>query len=81
MTMNSPQWRRLTRLARYARAANVAALPELERSVVILRLGWDIPQKGPRNQGDVAKELGLSQTYVSEIERRAVKALEDMGAI
>ncbi len=50
-------------------------LPEREKEIIVLRYGL----KGyePRTQREVAKYLGISRSYVSRIEKRALELLKD----
>ena len=50
-------------------------LPEREREIVVLRYGLKGYQ--PRTQREVAKYLGISRSYVSRIEKRALTLLKD----
>lgn len=64
----------LRELGRLARNGNVSVLPAEQRTVVILRLGWDGAKA--RTQQEVANYLGFSQPYISTLERHAKVALE-----
>ena len=48
-------------------------LSEQERQVVVLRYGLD--GKPPRRQREVARITGISRSYVSRIEKRALEKL------
>ena len=50
-------------------------MPEREKEIIVLRYGL----KGyePRTQREVAKYLGISRSYVSRIEKRALMLLKD----
>ena len=50
-----------------------AALDQRERTVILLRYG--LFDGIPRAQHEVAKALGISRSYVSRIEKRAVEKL------
>ncbi len=50
-------------------------LPEREREILVLRYGLKGYQ--PRTQREVAKYLGISRSYVSRIEKRALLLLKD----
>lgn len=52
-----------------------SVLPEREKEIIVLRYGL----KGyePRTQREVAKYLGISRSYVSRIEKRALMLLKD----
>jgi hypothetical protein len=67
----------LNQLARLAREGKLAKLDPKERAVVALRLGWDRPEGGYRSQVEVAGILGWTQAYVSQLESRARKALDE----
>ena len=61
------------------RIAVMQRLSEQERQVIILRYGMN--GNAPQRQREVAKFLGISRSYVSRIEKRALEklhqALED----
>ena len=61
------------------RIAVMQRLSEQERQVIILRYGLN--GNAPQRQREVAKSLGISRSYVSRIEKRALEklhqALED----
>ncbi len=59
-------------LLRVRRAVD-ECLPEQERQVIVMRYGLD-GQK-PRRQREVAQALGISRSYVSRIEKRALGRL------
>ncbi|MCL2433473.1 MAG: RNA polymerase sporulation sigma factor SigE [Clostridia bacterium] len=48
-------------------------LPGRERHIVEMRFGFD--GKGERTQKEVADELGISQSYISRLEKRILKRL------
>lgn len=50
-------------------------LTEREREIVVLRYGLKGYQ--PRTQREVAKHLGISRSYVSRIEKRALEKMKD----
>ncbi len=50
-------------------------LNERERHILILRYG--IGGKEPMTQKDVAKELGISRSYISRIEKKALQKLAE----
>ena len=50
-------------------------LTEREREVVTMRYG--LGGKMPRTQREVAQKLGISRSYVSRIEKRALQKLEE----
>ena len=50
-------------------------LDERERKIIVLRYGLKGQQ--PKTQREVAKFLGISRSYVSRIEKRALLALKD----
>lgn len=55
----------------YSKIANV--LKEREKTVIELRYG--IYNGGTKTQREIAKMLGISRSYVSRIEKRAIKKL------
>jgi RNA polymerase sporulation-specific sigma factor len=58
---------------------NLPALGDREREVICKRFG--IPDGDERTQREIAKELGISRSYVSRIERKALNKLyEQMRA-
>jgi RNA polymerase sporulation-specific sigma factor len=48
-------------------------LEERERQVLILRYGLD--NKPPRSQQETADRLGISRSYISRIEKKAIEKL------
>ena len=50
-------------------------LTEREREIVTLRYG--LGGRMPRTQREIAKKLGISRSYVSRIEKRALEKLEE----
>ena len=50
-------------------------LSERERMVITLRYG--LGGRMPRTQREIAKKLGISRSYVSRIEKRALEKLEE----
>jgi RNA polymerase sporulation-specific sigma factor len=54
---------------------NLPSLPEREREVICKRFG--IPDGEERTQREIARELGISRSYVSRIERKALNKLYD----
>ncbi len=50
-------------------------LTEREREIVTLRYG--LGGGMPRTQREIAKKLGISRSYVSRIEKRALEKLEE----
>jgi len=57
------------------RALVDTVLPEREREIIVLRYGLKGFQ--PRTQREVAKYLGISRSYVSRIEKRALELLKN----
>jgi len=53
----------------------VAVLPEPERSILIFRYG--LYGKKIRTQREIAESMGISRSYVSRIEKRAVEYLRE----
>ena len=60
---------------RQLRKAIDNCLTEQERQVIILRYGLD--GNSPQRQREVAKSVGVSRSYVSRIEKRALEKLRD----
>ncbi len=55
----------------------VESLPDKrERYIIIKRYGLD--SKEPKTQKEIAKQLGISRSYVSRIEKKALEKLRDM---
>ncbi|WP_423244325.1 RNA polymerase sporulation sigma factor SigK [Desulfallas thermosapovorans] len=50
-------------------------LPPQERNVLVLRFG--LRGKGRKTQKEIAKKLGISRSYVSRIEKRAIDRLSE----
>ena len=50
-------------------------LTDREREIVTLRYG--LGGRMPRTQREIAKKLGISRSYVSRIEKRALEKLEE----
>ena len=50
-------------------------LPQREKQIIILRYGLNGYQ--PRTQRDVAKHLGISRSYVSRIEKKALERMKE----
>ena len=50
-------------------------LPERERMIIALRYGLD--GREPLTQREVAKQCGISRSYVSRIEKRALQRLRE----
>ncbi|WP_232509486.1 sigma-70 family RNA polymerase sigma factor, partial [Parageobacillus thermoglucosidasius] len=48
----------------------IDVLDEREKEVIISRFGLDMQQE--KTQREIAKELGISRSYVSRIEKRAL---------
>ena len=57
------------------RACVARVLDEREREVIIARYGLD--GKEPRTQREVAAQCGISRSYISRIEKKALKKLEE----
>lgn len=55
--------------------ANLPTLGQREREVICKRFG--IPDGEERTQREIAVEMGISRSYVSRIERRALNKLYD----
>ena len=52
-------------------------LEEREKMIITMRYGLD--NKPPRTQREIAAESGISRSYVSRIEKKALKKLKDGG--
>lgn len=52
---------------------HIHVLDEREREVIVGRFGLDLEKE--RTQREIAKELGISRSYVSRIEKRALMKL------
>lgn len=52
-------------------------LPERERRVLMLRYGLEDGRMHP--QHEIAKELGISRSYVSRVEKHGIELLKDQG--
>ena len=50
-------------------------LEEREKMIISMRYGLD--NKPPRTQREIAAESGISRSYVSRIEKKALKKLKD----
>ena len=57
------------------RRAALTSLTDREREIVTLRYG--LGGRMPRTQREIAKKLGISRSYVSRIEKRALEKLEE----
>ena len=57
----------------YARRLLVRVLDEREREILVLRYGLD--GNTPLAQREVAKKLGISRSYVSRIEKKALSKM------
>ncbi len=56
-------------------AALVAGLPARERQVVRMRYG--LSGRAPLTQQEIARKLGISRSYVSRIEKKAIASLRE----
>lgn len=54
-------------------------LPERERNIITMRYGLDGEE--PLTQKEIAEHLGISRSYVSRIEKKAVNALAEMFGV
>ena len=63
-----------THLEKIKNLVNTALLPR-EKQIIILRYGLNGYQ--PRTQREVSKYLGISRSYVSRIEKKALEKLKD----
>lgn len=50
-------------------------MEEREKMIITMRYGLD--NKPPRTQREIAAESGISRSYVSRIEKKALKKLKD----
>ncbi len=57
-------------------SAYLEKLPERERSIIVMRYG--LGGEEPLTQKQIASMLGISRSYVSRIEKKAVSALGEM---
>jgi RNA polymerase sporulation-specific sigma factor len=55
---------------------NIEKLPELEKT--ILRLRYGLSGNTQKTQREIAEEMGISRSYVSRIEKRAVEKVRKM---
>jgi RNA polymerase sporulation-specific sigma factor len=53
---------------------NLEILDDREKEVVVGRFGLELGEE-ERTQGEIAMELGISRSYVSRIEKRALMKL------
>ena len=56
----------------------VAKLSERERTIVSLRFGLDTPDGQEMTQKEVAAYLGISQSYISRLEKRIIRQLKEV---
>lgn len=63
-------------MVRHLRRAVDACLDETERTVILLRYGLD--GNPPRRQREVAEVTGISRSYVSRIEKKALQKLRSV---
>ena len=54
----------------------VAKLSDRERTIVELRFGLNSPQGEEMTQKEVADLLGISQSYISRLEKKIMKRLK-----
>ncbi|MEG1742621.1 MAG: RNA polymerase sporulation sigma factor SigE [Clostridia bacterium] len=54
----------------------LSKLPERERTIIELRFGFG-GRKGEKTQKEVADMLGISQSYISRLEKRIIERLKD----
>ena len=59
---------------RKVRHCVATCLTDRERSIITLRYGLD--DRPPRTQREIASRCGISRSYVSRIEKRALEKLE-----
>ncbi len=55
--------------------SGLSALEERERQIIWARFG--LPHGNEKTQREIARELGISRSYVSRIEKRALEKLQD----
>ncbi len=55
-------------------AAAIDKLPEREREIIVLRFGLQGRQE--QTQKEVADKLGISQSYISRLEKRIIDRLK-----
>lgn len=53
----------------------VEQLPARERTIIAMRFGLDDPLGREKTQKEVADKLGISQSYISRLEKRIIAAL------
>ncbi|MCR5663256.1 MAG: sigma-70 family RNA polymerase sigma factor, partial [Oscillospiraceae bacterium] len=53
--------------------AAIAALPEREQSIILMRFG--LPYGREYTQKEVADAMGISQSYISRLEKRIIERL------
>ena len=63
-------------MVRHLRRAVDACLDETERTVILLRYGLD--GNPPKRQREVAEVTGISRSYVSRIEKKALQKLRSV---
>ena len=54
----------------------MAKLSERERTIVSLRFGLDTPDGQEMTQKEVADLLGISQSYISRLEKKIIRRLK-----
>lgn len=57
------------------RACVERVLDAREKAVIVARYGLD--GREPRTQREIAQEMGISRSYISRIEKKALKKLEE----
>ena len=55
--------------------SGLAVLEQRERDIIWARFG--LPHGGEKTQREIAKELGISRSYVSRLEKRALEKLQE----
>lgn len=60
---------------RQVRQCVKTCLTPREAGIITMRYGLD--RRAPRTQREIAKQWGISRSYVSRIEKRALKKLEE----
>ena len=54
----------------------IGKLSDREQTIVKLRFGINMPEGGEKTQKEVADLLGISQSYISRLEKRIMKRLK-----
>ena len=54
----------------------IARLPCRERKIIMMRYGLDTPEGEEKTQKEVADILGISQSYISRLEKKIMQRLK-----